>query len=71
MKKKYQICVDLTCDYDGKRLEENEPIMCSPLFDTEQEADAWYRSCFFDYPHLDIILIVLDEDNQVVDSYVY
>lgn len=72
MKKKYQICIDLTCDIEGKPLEEAEPIMCSPLYDTEEEADAWYRSCHFEFPYIDIIMIVWDEKAELIlDSFVY
>lgn len=67
---KYQICIDLTTDANGNMLEENIPLMSSPLFNTEQDADTWYRNCSFDYANLDIIMVMYDNDNNIVDTYV-
>lgn len=68
---KYQICIDLTADVNDKPLEENIPLMCSPLFNTEQEADTWYHSCSFEYNNLDIIMVVYDESGNMLDTYIY
>lgn len=68
---KYQICIDLTADVNDKPLEENIPLMCSPLFNTEQEADTWYSSCSFEYNNLDIIMVVYDESGNMSDTYIY
>lgn len=67
---KYQICIDLTADIDDKPLEENIPLMSSPLFNTEQDADTWYRNCSFDYANLDIIMVIYDESGNITDTYI-
>ena len=68
---KYQICIDLTADINGEPLEENIPLVCSPLFDTKEDADAWYRSCYFWYNNLDIILITYNDNKEIEDTYIY
>lgn len=68
---KYQICIDLTADTNDEPLEENIPLVSSPLFDTKQEADNWYRCCYFEYSNLDIILVTYNEDMQIEDTYIY
>ena len=68
---KYQICIDLTTDIDGKPLEENIPLVSSPLFETAQEADDWYRSCYFEYDNLDIMLVIYNEEHQIEDVHLY
>lgn len=67
---KYQICVDLTADVNNEPLEENIPLMCSPLFNTEQEAKTWRHFCSFEYNNLDIIMVVYDESGNMTDSYI-
>lgn len=68
---KYQICIDLTADVNDVPLFENIPLMSSPLFDTIEEADEWYRSCYFEYDNIDIILVKYNEDNQIEDVHLY
>ena len=68
---KYQICIDLTADVNDVPLFENIPLMSSPLFDTIEEADEWYRGCYFEYENIDIILIKYNEENQIEDTYIY
>lgn len=67
---KYQICVDLTADVNNEPLEENIPLMHSPLFNTEQEAYTWRHFCSFEYNNLDIIMVVYDESGNMTDSYI-
>ena len=63
----YQICIDLTTDVNGSPLEENIPLMSSPLFKTKQQATDWYHSSYFEYENLDIILVVYNEEHQTED----
>ena len=56
--------------------EENKNIVSSPLFNTEAEADAWYRALDFSFTnkayaeHLDIIMVHY-VDNKIEDTYVF
>lgn len=63
---KYQICIDLTeCGV------ENIPLISSPYFDSEEEADNWYRKLFVHYADLDIIMVIYNDDFTIADTYVY
>lgn len=70
MKNGWQIAIDLT----GEDQEENIPILSSPVFSTEEQADKWYRTLEIDSElyridkGLDIIVIHW-VDGQIEDSY--
>jgi len=63
----WQVAIDLT------DLEEcNQNILNSPLFATEEEADAWYRSLDMtenEVRNLDFIMVHY-EDDKIVDTYI-
>lgn len=67
---KYQIAIDLTPPYFDCEIE-NEPLLESPKFDTEKEADDWYRGINILSPNLDIIMVIWNEKGEMVDTYVY
>jgi hypothetical protein len=68
---RYQVFIDLTADINDKPLEENLPIIESPLFDTLEEADSWYRQLFVFYSNLDIGMLVRAENGDIIDSWLF
>jgi len=62
----WAIAIDLT-----EVGEENIALIESPRFNTEEEADQWYRQLKVYYANLDIIMIKYDENDNIEDTYVY
>lgn len=63
---KYKVAIDLT--YEG--LEENLSIVESQFFDTEEEADSWYRKLTYIISRSDVIMLIYDDDKKTLkDTY--
>lgn len=72
MKNGWQICIDLT----GEDQEENLAMLGSPIFETEEEADNWYRGLEIDESEiqrygkgLDLIMVQWIND-EITESYI-
>jgi len=64
MRNGWQVAIDMT--EDG---EENINIINSKIFETEEQADDWYRHIDSDcYPNLDFIMIHWIND-EIEDTY--
>lgn len=67
MKYKYQVVIDYSPE-EG----ENEAILDGPLFDTLEEADAWYRSLkIYNAPScpVDFIMVMKNESGMIEDTW--
>ena len=71
MKRYYQVFIDLTADANGEPLESNISLIDSPIFETMEETDNWYRGLQINFDNLDIILGILNEEKEIIDTDLY
>ena len=70
MKNGWQVAIDIF--YTGL-FDENRNVVNSPVFETEEQADAWYRKLDFSETefadNLDVIMLHW-VNNEIEDSYI-
>lgn len=73
----WQVAIDLTGSFEDGTCDQNREMIFSPLFETEEEADGWYRGLDVNEEELreinrglDIILIHW-VNGEIEDSWIY